>query len=137
MRRASVVFSGGSAERVVLEHFDELAARAEQEHRPELRINAAAEDDFVAVAQLDHRLHGDALEMFLAGLFGAGGLDGLERRASRRPRPCRFNCTPPTSVLCVMVSEYSFSTMGKPISVACFTASASVVAICVSTVGMP
>ena len=41
MRRASVVFSGGSAERAVLEHFDQLPARAEQQHRPELRIDAA------------------------------------------------------------------------------------------------
>ena len=36
-------------ERAILEHFDQLAARAEQQHRPELRINAAAENEFVAV----------------------------------------------------------------------------------------
>jgi hypothetical protein len=103
MRRASVVLSGGRPSALVLEHFDELAAGAEQQHRAELRVNAAAEDDFVAV-ELDHLLHGDALEMLRAGLLGAGGLDGLERaRTARLVR--RFNCTPPTSVLCVMVSE--------------------------------
>ena len=70
MRRASVVLSGGSDEGLVLEHLDELAAHAEQEHRPELRVNAAAEDDLVAVAQLDHLLDGDALEMLGALLLG-------------------------------------------------------------------
>ena len=33
----------------VLEDLDELAARAEQQHRPELRVDAAADDELVAV----------------------------------------------------------------------------------------
>ena len=49
----------------------------------------------------------------------------------------RFNWTPPTSVLWVMVSEYSLSTTGKPRRAACLTASLSVRAMWVSTVGMP
>jgi hypothetical protein len=49
----------------------------------------------------------------------------------------RFNCTPPTSVLCVMVSEYSFSTTGKPEPGRLLDRVASVRAMCVSTVGMP
>ena len=71
MRRARVVLSGGRAEGLVLEHLDELAAHAEQEHRAELRVNAAAQDDLVAVAQLDHLLDGDALEVLRALLLGA------------------------------------------------------------------
>ena len=39
MRRASVVVSGGSAERAVLEHFDQLSAHAEQQHGAELRVD--------------------------------------------------------------------------------------------------
>ena len=46
-----------------------------------MRINAAAENDFVAFAQLDHFLHRHALEMLCAGLLGAGGVDGIERLA--------------------------------------------------------
>ena len=49
-------------QRAVLEDLDELAAGAEQEHRAELRVEAAADDQLVAV-ELDHRLHGHALEM--------------------------------------------------------------------------
>ena len=56
---------------LVLENLDELAAHAEQEHRSKLRINAAAQDDFVAFAQLDHLLDRDALEMLRAGFLGA------------------------------------------------------------------
>ena len=36
-------------QRAVLEHFDELPAGAEQQHRAELRVEAAAEDQLVAV----------------------------------------------------------------------------------------
>ena len=56
-------------QRAVLEDFDQLAAGAEQQHRAELRVEAAAEDQLVAV-ELDHRLHGDALEVLGAGLLG-------------------------------------------------------------------
>ena len=82
MRRASVEFSGGSAKRAVLEDLDQLAAGAEQQHRAELRIEAAAEDQLVAV-ELDHGLHRDALEVLGASLFRDRLLDGLERRLHR------------------------------------------------------
>ncbi len=80
----------------VLVNLDQLAARAEEQHRAELRVHAAADDDFIAV-ELDHGLDGDALEMFFAGAFGDGGLDGapgaldrgrvLEVELERRPHP--------------------------------------------------
>ena len=41
-----------------------------------MRVEAAADDEFVTV-ELDHRLDGDAQEVFLAGAFGDGGFDGL------------------------------------------------------------
>ena len=63
---------------LVLEHLHELAAHAEQQHRPKLRVNAAAQDDLVAVGQLDHLLHRDALEVLGALLLGHGGLDVVE-----------------------------------------------------------
>ena len=54
IRRARVRFSGGSRARD-LEDFDQLTARAEKQHRTKLRVDAAAENQFVAVAR-DHRL---------------------------------------------------------------------------------
>ena len=53
-------------QRAVLENFDELAAGTEEEHRSELGIEAAADDDLVAV-ELDHRLDADSLEVLGAG----------------------------------------------------------------------
>src|ERR1019366_4369373 len=64
--------------RAVLENLDELAARAEEQHRAELRINAAANNQFITF-ELDHRLHGHAKEMFLANFFGDGRFDGFPR----------------------------------------------------------
>ena len=55
-------------QRAVFEDFHQLSAGAEQQHRAELRIEAAADDQLVAI-KLDHRLHGHALEMLGAGLF--------------------------------------------------------------------
>ncbi len=49
-------------ERAVAEHFHQLPARAEQQHRPELRVDAAADDQFVAI-EFDHRLHAHAEKM--------------------------------------------------------------------------
>ena len=46
-------------QRAVPEQFDLLSARSKQEHRAELRIGAATEDELVAV-MLDHRLDGHA-----------------------------------------------------------------------------
>jgi hypothetical protein len=48
-----------------------------------------------------------------------------------------FNFTPPTADLCVIESEKSFITTGKPIRLASATASAQLVATHVSTIGMP
>ena len=70
------------------------------------------DDQLIGVLQLHHRLHGDALEMLRPGLLRDRCLDRLRRRAPPLRRSPRFNCTPPTSVLCVIVSEYSFSTTG-------------------------
>src|SRR5450756_1596356 len=52
----------GQSQRAVLVYFDKLAAGSKQQHRAELRINAAADDEFVTF-KLDHRLHGDAEEV--------------------------------------------------------------------------
>jgi len=60
---------------MVLEDLDELPARPEEENGAELGIDAAAEDELVAVAGR-HPLHGDALEMLLSGPLGHGLLDG-------------------------------------------------------------
>ena len=60
-------------ERAIFEHLDELAARAEKQHRAELRIDRAAEDQLVSIAE-NHRLDGDA-----------------ERNRS----PCKKTTTPP------------------------------------------
>ena len=62
------------AQRAVLEDLHERAAEAEQQHRAELRIDAAAEDELVAVA-VDHGLDGDALEVGGAVLLGDVRLD--------------------------------------------------------------
>ena len=72
----------GQGEGSVLEDLDELAASAKKEHRPELGIKAAADDDLVAV-ELDHRLDADSLEVLRAGALRDRRLDGTERRAHR------------------------------------------------------
>ena len=46
----------------VLEQLHELAAHPEQEHRPELRIDRASQDQLIA-GPVHHRLDGDALEV--------------------------------------------------------------------------
>ena len=74
----------GQGEGLVLEHLDELAAHAEEEHRAELRVDAAAQDDLVAVGQLDHLLHGHALEVLGARLLGDRRLDVVEGVADLR-----------------------------------------------------
>ena len=51
----------------VLEDFDQLAAGAEEHDRTELRIQAAADDQLIAV-ELHHRLNGHALEVLGADL---------------------------------------------------------------------
>ena len=75
------------AERAVLEHFHQLAARAEQQHRAELRVNAAAEDDFVAVASLIIGCTVTPRKCSAPAFFGAGGLDGLATPARTAARP--------------------------------------------------
>ena len=49
MRRASVRVERRQGERAILIDLDQLAARAEQQHGAELRIDAAADDQFVAL----------------------------------------------------------------------------------------
>ena len=61
-------------QRAVPEQFDQWPARAEQEHRAELRIGAATEDELVAV-ELDHRLDGHAQEVLGADAPAYGLLD--------------------------------------------------------------
>ena len=92
------------AEGAVLENFDELAAGAEEQHGAELRVGAAADDELVAV-ELDHGLDGDAQEVFLAHAFRSTE-DSIAFQARRTAAALRrLSCTPPTSVLWVMVSE--------------------------------
>ena len=99
------------AEGAVLEDLDELAAEAEEQDGPELGVDAAADDELVAVP-VDHRLHRDALEVPGAML--------LRRRPARCPRrpsrtasaSGRSRRTPPTSDLWVIVCETSLTTTG-------------------------
>ena len=87
MRRASVVLSGGSASARSLKTSTSWPPDAEQQHRAELRVDAAAEDQFVAV-ELDHRLHGDALEVLARPPSGRHGVSNrVERACAPRRRP--------------------------------------------------
>jgi len=61
-------------QREILEDLDELTAGAEQEHRSELRIETAADDDLVAV-ELDHGLDADTLEVLGARALANRRLD--------------------------------------------------------------
>ena len=65
-------------ERAVLEDLDKLTASAEQQHGSELRVDAAAEDEFVAVAR-NHRLDGHTEEVPVAGLLADGGVNLFPR----------------------------------------------------------
>jgi hypothetical protein len=60
----------GQADRPVPHHLDQLAAGAEQDYRPELAVDAAAEDQLVGVAAIDHGLNRDAAEVLGAGQAG-------------------------------------------------------------------
>ena len=87
MRRAKGGVEGRQGQGFVLEHLDQLPAHAEEQHRAKLRVNAAAQDDLVAVGQLDHLLHRDALEMLGALLLRHRRLDVVEGSAHIRLRP--------------------------------------------------
>ena len=50
MRRRQRGVQRRQGQRAVVEDLDELAAGAEQQHRAELRVDAAADDQLVAVA---------------------------------------------------------------------------------------
>jgi len=102
-RCASVVFSGGSGQCPVAIDFDELAAGAEQQHRPELGINAASENEFVTL-EPHHPLHGDAKKRGRVGSFADGNLH-TSKCVANRISLSRFSATPPTSVLWVIVFE--------------------------------
>ena len=69
-------------QRAVPDQFDLLPARAEQEHRAELRIGAATDDELVAV-ELDHRLDGHAQEVLGADALAYGLLDRAIAAAHR------------------------------------------------------
>ena len=69
-------------QRAIAEDLDQLSAHPEQQHRPELRIRAAADDQLVAVPA-DHRLDRHALEVLGAGLRGDRVPDRLECLANR------------------------------------------------------
>src|SRR5215469_18976105 len=62
----------------VFEDLDQLSACAEQDYRPKLRIETAADDQLVAI-ELRHRLNGYALEVLGASLLRDRFLDVLER----------------------------------------------------------
>ncbi len=66
----------------VAEQLDERAAHAEEQHRPELRVDRRADDQLVA-GVVDHRLDGDALEVLLAARLGHRRPHALERLAHR------------------------------------------------------
>ena len=80
IRRARVRVQRRQGQRAVLEDLDQLPAGAEQQHRAELRVEAAADDQLVAV-QLDHRLDGHAQEVLGAGPLAHRRLDRADRRA--------------------------------------------------------
>ncbi len=74
---------GRQRQGAVFENLNQLAAQAEQQHRAELWIEAAAKDQLVAI-QADHRLDGDAKEvdfavlvLLTAHLGQDGSLDAL------------------------------------------------------------
>ena len=93
------------AKRAIAEDFDQLTARTEEQHRPKLRINAAAENQFVAVAR-DHRLHDDAEKICPDADRASRTASSISRYAARTAAsPMRLSFTPPTSVLCVIVCE--------------------------------
>src|SRR6185369_8351488 len=68
-------------ESFVLEDLDQLTAHAEEQDRAELRIDAAAQDQLIAIAELDHFLNGDALEMLGAFFLGHRGSNVIKSLA--------------------------------------------------------
>ncbi len=71
---------GRERQRAVLEDLHQLPAHTEQQHRPELRVDARSDDDLVA-CPLDHRLHRHALDVGGARAFAYRFLDGPVGRA--------------------------------------------------------
>src|SRR5208282_3472115 len=65
------------SERAVAIHFDKLSTRSEQEHGPELRVHAAAQDELVSFRP-HHRLNRDSEKACRARLCRNGSLDGLK-----------------------------------------------------------
>ena len=61
----------GQTQRAILEDFDQCAACAKEQHRAELGILAAADDQLVAF-EFDHGLDGDALEVLRADALAHG-----------------------------------------------------------------
>ena len=71
------------SQRAVLEDFDQLPAGSKEQHRPELRVDAASNDQLIPL-KLDHRLHRHSQKMFLARLLGHRNFDGPPRPPHRR-----------------------------------------------------
>ena len=88
----------------VLVDLDELAAGAEEQDGPELRVNTAANDKLVVIRGHD-RLHRYPVEMFCTHLFTHGRFYLVVRLPGDVRVYQRFSWTPPTSVLWVIDSE--------------------------------
>ncbi len=54
---------GRQSQRTVFEDLHQRPTGAEEQHRSKLRVHARTDDQFIRAFQLDHRLHGNALEM--------------------------------------------------------------------------
>ena len=70
-------------QRPVAQHLDQLAPGAEHQHRSELPIDGAPQDQLVARAAIDHRLHGHAEKAALPTLRDGRRLDVIERARHR------------------------------------------------------
>ena len=136
MRRASVVFSGGSARARSLKTSTMRPPAPNSSTGPNCGSMLLPRISSNPV-QRDHRLHRDAEEVAFAGAISHRRFDRLERARTACASE-RFNCTPPTFDLCVIglrvqlqhhrIAEFVARTS---------TASSAVLAVRVSTIGMP
>ena len=124
-------------QRPIAQHLDQLAAGTKHQDRAELAIDRAPDDQLVARAAIDHRLHRDARGRPPPRPSRRPTRGCLRTRARRPPRPPSPSFTPPTSVLCVMTRDQSLTATGKPMARAAAVASPSSRATRVGTTGMP
>ena len=73
------------AKGAILDNLNKLAPRAEKKYRPELGVDAAADDQLVTVER-DHRLNTDPLEMLRTGVPADRRLDGAIGACGPRQR---------------------------------------------------